>query len=115
MILGYARVSTSDQHLDAQFNALKSAGAERIYEEKFTGKSRTRPELERMLDQVREGDVIVETALSEETRLVHSEAAEDGWLGLSAGITSSQDTFLFKYGGQFRGQWRPALIALTVP
>ena len=61
MILGYARVSTSDQSLDGQIDALRSASAERIFEEKRTGKSRQRPELERLLDQLRDGDVLVVT------------------------------------------------------
>lgn len=61
MIIGYARVSTSDQSLDAQLDALKAAGAERVFQEKRTGKSRQRPELERLLDQLREGDVLVVT------------------------------------------------------
>ena len=61
MILGYARVSTSDQSLDGQVDALRAVGAERIFEEKRTGKSRQRPELERLLDQLRDGDVLVVT------------------------------------------------------
>lgn len=59
MILGYARVSTEDQSLDAQVAALKGAGAERIYAEKISGSRLNRPELERLLDQVRQGDVVV--------------------------------------------------------
>ena len=59
MIFGYARVSTEDQNLDAQLDALKEAGAQRIFQEKKTGKSRQRPELERLLEQLREGDVII--------------------------------------------------------
>lgn len=61
MIFGYARVSTEDQSLFAQIDALMEAGAERVFEEKRTGKSRQRPELERLLEQLREGDVIVVT------------------------------------------------------
>ncbi|MCC5986027.1 MAG: recombinase family protein [Rhodobacteraceae bacterium] len=61
MIFGYARVSTEDQSLFAQIDALKEAGAERVFQEKKTGKSRQRPELERLLEQLREGDVIVVT------------------------------------------------------
>jgi DNA invertase Pin-like site-specific DNA recombinase len=59
MLLGYARVSTEDQDLSLQRVALKAAGCERIYEEKVSGVSRVRPELTRMLDQLRTGDVIV--------------------------------------------------------
>lgn len=61
MIIGYARVSTQEQNLDAQIDALKAAGAERIFEEKLSGKAKNRPELEKLLDQLRAGDVIVVT------------------------------------------------------
>lgn len=61
MILGYARVSTEDQHLDAQLTALEAAGAERVFAEKISGSRRERPELERLIDQLRPGDVIVVT------------------------------------------------------
>lgn len=55
MIIGYARVSTNDQNLDSQIDALKAAGVEKIFQEKKTGKSRQRPELDKLLDQLREG------------------------------------------------------------
>jgi DNA invertase Pin-like site-specific DNA recombinase len=59
MIIGYARVSTDDQNLDAQTDALKAAGAERIFADKISGSKRERPELAAMLDQLRPGDVVV--------------------------------------------------------
>ena len=43
MIFGYARVSTDDQNLDAQTDALTAAGAERIYADKIVSVRRTRP------------------------------------------------------------------------
>lgn len=61
MILGYARVSTDDQNLDAQTDALKAVGAERIYADKISGSRKKRPELDRLLDQLRSGDVVVVT------------------------------------------------------
>lgn len=61
MIIGYARVSTDDQNLDAQLDTLKAAGAERIFADKITGTARSRPELDRLLDQLRQGDVIIVT------------------------------------------------------
>lgn len=61
MIIGYARVSTRDQNLDAQLDALAHAGAEKIFEEKVSGKNRQRPELEKLLEQLRTGDVVVVT------------------------------------------------------
>ncbi len=59
MLLGYARVSTDDQHLTLQRAALREAGCRRLYEEKVSGVRRDRPELARLLDAVREGDVLV--------------------------------------------------------
>jgi DNA invertase Pin-like site-specific DNA recombinase len=59
MIIGYARVSTEDQNLDGQLDALKAAGAERIFADRITGTARSRPELDRMLEQLRSGDVVV--------------------------------------------------------
>ncbi|AXR07926.1 recombinase family protein [Salinimonas sediminis] len=59
MKIGYARVSTDEQSDSAQLDALQEAGCERIYQEKGSGKSRPRPELERMTDSLRAGDVVV--------------------------------------------------------
>lgn len=61
MIIGYARVSTEDQNLDDQLDALKAAGAGRIFADRITGTARNRPELDRLLDQLRQGDVITVT------------------------------------------------------
>ena len=69
MLIGYARVSTDDQHLRLQRAALKAAGCRRLYEEKISGAKRDRPELARMLDALREGDVIV---VSRRDRLARS-------------------------------------------
>ena len=63
MLIGYARVSTDDQHLDNQRSALRAAGCQRIYEEKISGAKRARPELNKLLDHMREGDVLVTTRL----------------------------------------------------
>jgi len=57
--IGYARVSTLDQHLDLQMQALKKAGCKRIFREKVSGVSRQRPEFQRMLEQLRDGDTVI--------------------------------------------------------
>lgn len=60
MILGYARVSKLDeQDTLTQVKALKKAGAKKIFEEKASGGRWDRPQLHRLLDQLREGDVVV--------------------------------------------------------
>ena len=59
MKLGYARVSTTDQNTNLQAEALKAAGVERIFTEKASGGRWDRPELHRLLDQLRKGDTLV--------------------------------------------------------
>ncbi len=61
MIIGYARVSTDDQSLDSQTDALSAAGAERVFADKISGSRRARPELDKMLEQLRDGDVVTVT------------------------------------------------------
>lgn len=67
-LIGYARVSTKDQNDARQLKALKKAGCERIYTEKVSGKDMNRPELQRMLDELQPGDVIVIHELSRLSR-----------------------------------------------
>jgi len=69
MIIGYARVSTLDQSLDRQIDALNDAGAIKLFTEKVTGRKSDRPELMRLVEHLREGDVVV---ISELTRLSRS-------------------------------------------
>jgi DNA invertase Pin-like site-specific DNA recombinase len=59
MHIGYARVSTLDQNLDLQLQALRKAGCKKSFREKLSGASRQRPEFQRMLDQLREGDTVI--------------------------------------------------------
>ena len=61
MILGYARVSTNDQNIDGQQDALTSVGAELIFADTIIGTARIRPELDRMMKVLRDGDVVVVT------------------------------------------------------
>ncbi|RVT80632.1 recombinase family protein [Rhodobacteraceae bacterium CCMM004] len=61
MIIGYARVSTDDQSLDSQTDALSTAGAEKIFADRISGSKRSRPELDKMLEQLRHGDVVTVT------------------------------------------------------
>lgn len=58
MLIGYGRVSKEQQDAAAQVSALQAAGCERIFEEKAGGGRWDRPELHRMLDQLRQGDVV---------------------------------------------------------
>lgn len=60
MNIGYARVSTADQDPDLQHRALESAGAQRVFTDHgVSGSLASRPELDRCLEQLREGDVLI--------------------------------------------------------
>jgi DNA invertase Pin-like site-specific DNA recombinase len=97
MIIGYARVSTEDQHLDAQITALKEAGAERIFSDKISGSKRARPDLDKMLDQLRQGDVVLVTKYDRLARsltdlldiVAQIEGAEAGFRSLAEDIDTT--------------------------
>jgi DNA invertase Pin-like site-specific DNA recombinase len=59
MMIGYARVSTQDQNLDLQHDALAKAGVERVFDEKVSGAAEERPKLAAALDALRPGDTLV--------------------------------------------------------
>ena len=63
-IFGYARVSTEQQNLDRQLDALRKYGCNVIYNEKMTGTKRNRPELAKILDRITKGDTVVIESLS---------------------------------------------------
>ena len=62
-ILGYARVSTDGQTLDAQIEALEAAGAGRVFKEKVSGAKTDRAELAKLLKALEAGDVVMVTRL----------------------------------------------------
>lgn len=68
MFIGYARVSTQDQVLDRQLDALKEAGCLKIYKEKVTGKKKERLQLQHLLEFARPGDTIVVADLTRLSR-----------------------------------------------
>ena len=59
MIYGYARISTNDQTTSLQKDALEKAGCDRIFTDVASGAKAHRPELDHMLDLLREGDMVV--------------------------------------------------------
>src|ERR1700674_1956730 len=59
MKIGYARVSTDDQETHLQIDALKQAKCGRVYQEKASGAKAERPELMKLLDNARKGDVVI--------------------------------------------------------
>lgn len=64
MIIGYARVSTEQQELDRQIDALNKYGVDEMYTEKITGTKANRPELDKVKMIARKGDTVVIESLS---------------------------------------------------
>ena len=71
MKIGYARVSTHAQNLETQIQLLEEAGCEAIFKEKISGALTDRPELEKLLSQVRRGDTLVVCKLDRLARSTH--------------------------------------------
>jgi DNA invertase Pin-like site-specific DNA recombinase len=59
MLIGYARVSTQDQNLDLQTEALTTAGCKKVFDDKISGSRAERPGLTKALEMLREGDTLV--------------------------------------------------------
>ena len=91
-LIGYARVSTEDQNLDMQTDALRAAGCEKIFVEKGSGADRGRPELARALAYARPGDVFVCWKLDRVARSVgHLIAVTEGLKDRGVGFRSLKD------------------------
>lgn len=59
MLIGYARVSTQDQNLELQLDALTKAGCQKVFEDTISGNRADRPGLGKALEMLREGDTLV--------------------------------------------------------
>jgi DNA invertase Pin-like site-specific DNA recombinase len=70
MIYGYARVSTADQNLESQLQALKEAGALEVFKDKATGKNTERDGLQALLSILQAGDTVIITKLDRIARNV---------------------------------------------
>jgi DNA invertase Pin-like site-specific DNA recombinase len=71
MLIGYARVSTDDQNLDLQRDALRAAGCEKIYEDRISGAKAERPGLALALEVARVGDTLIVWRLDRLGRSLH--------------------------------------------
>lgn len=70
MLIGYARVSTEEQNLDRQIDALIKYGVDKrnIYQEKITGTKRDREQLNKMIDELQENDIVIVADLTRVSR-----------------------------------------------
>lgn len=97
MLIGYARVSTADQNADLQHDALHAAGVERIFTDQgVSGSQASRPEFDRCLDTLREGDTLVVWRLDRAARSLKNllalvEALSERGVALRS-LTESIDT-----------------------
>ncbi len=96
MIFGYARVSSTEQDTTMQLDALSRAGVERVFQERRPGAGVHRPELERLLEQLRAGDVVTVYKLDRLARslvdLLHILAKIEGAGAAFRSITEHVDT-----------------------
>ena len=122
MKIGYARVSTLDQNLNAQIDALKNAGCDEIYEEKKSGVA-DREALEKALEYLREGDTLVVTKLDRlgrslkkllelveefKERGIHFQSLDDG-----IDTSTSVGNFFFQVIGAFSELERNLIVERT--
>ncbi len=96
MHIGYARVSTQDQHPELQLDALTQTGCEQIFQERLSGRDRNRPELETCLKMLRKGDTLIVWRLDRLGRSLKDlveivQALEDRGVGFQS-LTESIDT-----------------------
>ena len=123
MIIGYARVSTADQNLDSQIDALKKAGCDELYKEKKSGIAE-REELEKALGYLREGDTLVVTKLDRlgrslkkllflieefKERGIHLQSLDDG-----ISTSTSVGNFFFQVVGAFNELERNLIVDRTL-
>ena len=98
MNLGYARVSRTDQHVEQQESALHEAGCEKIFvDHGVSGATKSRPELDKLLDQLRAGDVVYVTKIDRLSRSLQQmlevvRAIEERGAGIVSLAESTIDT-----------------------
>ena len=106
MVRGYARVSTPDQNLDLQIDALKRHGVQKIYQDKISGSKTSRPALDKLLLDLNPGDTVVVWRLDRLGRSVmHLLELASGWrtreiniVAINEGIDTRTPTGRLVYG-----------------
>lgn len=125
--IGYARVSTVGQNLDSQKEILTNAGVTKIFEEKITGTKRDRPQLDALIDYIREGDEVFVTKidrlarsisdLSDIVKAINRKGASitfiDNNMTFNADSDDAMQTLLFNVLGSFAQFERDLIVART--
>ena len=108
MIIGYARVSTDGQTLDAQLASLKAAGAERIFSEKIFGAVTDRKALAKAISALGHGDILLVTRLDRLARSTRDLGRHDRRLVLAQPVHHTRidlDAKPFCRGTRARASW----------
>ncbi len=123
MFVGYARVSTNDQNLTLQLDALKQAGCEKIFEDKASGSRANRPGLEAALEFMREGDTLTVWKLDRLGRSMKGlvdlcallEGKKQNFKSLTDGIDTGTTTgrFLYNVMASFAQMERELIVERT--
>ena len=123
MFVGYARVSTPDQNLTLQLDALKQAGCEKIFEDTASGSRTSRPGLDAALAYMREGDTLTVWKLDRLGRSMkglvdlcaHLEAKQQNFKSLTDGIDTGTTTgrFLYNVMASFAQMERELIVERT--
>ena len=90
MIIGYIRISTTDQNTARQEVLMKELGAEQVFIDRMSGKNTDRPELKKMMSFVREGDTVIVESISRFARNTKD------LLDLVEQLTAKRVEFIFK-------------------
>lgn len=124
MKIGYARISTGDQNLDLQLDALKKEGCEKIFQDTISGLKKNRPGLDEALSHLRKGDALVVWKLDRLGRslkglldlIEHFYQSEIQFKSISDGIntTTSVGRFFFNIMGSLAQMERELMIERTM-
>lgn len=102
-LIGYIRVSTTEQNLDRQVDALRGFNIDRVFEDKASGRNTDRPGLQQMLDFLREGDTLFVESISRIARSTRDllaiverlESKHIGFVSLKENINTASPTGRF--------------------
>ena len=113
MKIGYARVSTVDQNLEMQLDALQKEGCERIFKEKVSGGKADRPDLARMMEHLRTGDTLV---ICKNNEIKATNSLGKYWTEYMSGFDSTVEEYysIVKHGNNLFAATNDGLYKMNV-